>query len=75
VYRRSLLDAEPDIALFETGVASVAFLSGGAGGGGVFKVSYTGAKPGESTDVLMYARPWEKESDPAAKVNLTVKVN
>ena len=45
------------------------------GQGGVFKVSYTGAKPGESTDVLMYARPWEKESDPAAKVNLTVKVN
>lgn len=36
---------------------------------------YTGAKPGESTVVLMYARPWEKESDPAAKVNLTVKVN
>lgn len=35
MYRRSLLDAEPDIALFETGVASVAFLSGGAGGGGV----------------------------------------
>lgn len=32
-------------------------------------------KPGESTDVLMYARPWEKESEPAAKVNLTVKVN
>lgn len=38
MYRRSLLDAEPDIALFETGVASVAFLSGGAGGGGGSKL-------------------------------------
>ena len=32
-------------------------------------------QPGPISDVLMYARPWEKESDPAAKVNLTVKVN
>ncbi len=45
------------------------------GSGGVFKVSYTGVKPGETTLVLIYARPWEKDAYPSTKVNLTVKVN
>lgn len=45
------------------------------GSGGVFKVSYTGVKPGETTVVLIYARPWEKDAYPFKKVNLTVKVN
>jgi predicted secreted protein len=45
------------------------------GRGGVFKVSYTGVKPGETTVVLIYARPWEKDAYPSTKVNLTVKVN
>lgn len=43
--------------------------------GGVFKVHYTGVKPGEATVILMYARPWEKDAYPSTKVNLTVKVN
>lgn len=45
------------------------------GRGGVFKVSYTGVKPGETAVVLIYARPWEKDAYPSTKVNLTVKVN
>ena len=45
------------------------------GRGGVFKVRYTGVKPGETTVVLMYARPWEKDAYPSTKINLTVKVN
>ena len=45
------------------------------GSGGVFKVSYTGVKPGETTVVLIYARPWEKDAYPSTKINLTLKVN
>lgn len=45
------------------------------GRGGVFKVRYTGVKPGETTVVLIYARPWEKDAYPSTKINLTVKVN
>ncbi|MBO5683530.1 MAG: protease inhibitor I42 family protein, partial [Akkermansia sp.] len=39
-----------------------------------FKVRYTGVKPGETTVVFIYARPWEKDAYPSTKVNLTVKV-
>ena len=44
------------------------------GRGGVFKVCYTGVKPGTATVELVYARPWEKGKAPLQKTNLIVTV-